>query len=83
MQLLHDGEQDPKLNLTIQLLSFYVDRYDRSGREELIFETSKTAKKSNAVKDGFDVIDSTLLEKCVARWKKDWDRGVEQQQQSA
>lgn len=58
-------------NPTIQLLSFYVDRYDKSGHGELIFETTETAKKSNAIEDGYDVLDTALLDKCVARWKKD------------
>lgn len=58
VQLLRDGAQDPKLNPTTQLLSFYVDRYDKLGHGELIFGTTETAKKSNAIEDGYDVLDS-------------------------
>lgn len=74
VQLLRDGEQDPKLNPTVQLLSFYSDKYDKPGPGELIFETCETSKNSEAVKYGYDIIAHALLEKCVECWKKDWDR---------
>ncbi|KAF7555248.1 hypothetical protein G7Z17_g2275 [Cylindrodendrum hubeiense] len=74
VQRLRDGEQDPKLNPTIKLLDFFAEKYDndKPGRGGLVFETGETEKRSNAIHDGYDVVSSGLLAKCVTSWKKHW-----------
>lgn len=74
VQRLRDGEQDPVLNPTVKLLDFFTEKYDndKPGRGGLVFETSETEKRSRAIQDGYDVVTSGLLAKCVASWKKHW-----------
>ncbi|KAK7402465.1 hypothetical protein QQX98_011792 [Neonectria punicea] len=74
VQRLRDGEQDPTLNPTVKLLDFFTGKYDndKPGRGGLIFETSETEKKSKAIQDGYNVVTSGLLAKCVTSWKKYW-----------
>lgn len=74
VQRLRDGEQDPTLNPTIKLLDFFAEKYDndRPGRSGLVFETQLTEQRSKAIGDGYNVITSGLLAKCVESWRKDW-----------
>ncbi len=74
VELLRKSESDPSKNPTIKLVDFFADKYDndRPGREGLVFETEETGLKSNAVKEGFDVIESGLVEKMVDSWNSQW-----------
>lgn len=74
VQRLREGEQDPKLNPTVKLLDFYADKYDndKPGRSGLVFETSKTEERSKAIRNGYNVVSSGLLERCLVNWRKDW-----------
>ncbi|KAH7120451.1 hypothetical protein EDB81DRAFT_847774 [Dactylonectria macrodidyma] len=74
VQRLRDGEQDPKLNPTVKLLDFFAEKYDNDspGRAGLVFETTQTENRSLAIRDGYDVVTSGLLAKCVANWRKQW-----------
>lgn len=71
---LRESEQDPRLNPTIKLLDFFTEKYDndRPGRSGLLFDTKKTEQKSPALRQGYDVVASGLLKKCVDSWRKDW-----------
>lgn len=71
---LREGEQDPKINPTVKLLDFFADKYDndRPGRSGLVFETQRTEERSKAIGDGYDVVTSGLLAKCVESWRNDW-----------
>lgn len=48
-----------------------MDRYDKSGARGVDLRDNRNRKKSNAIEDGYDVLDTALLDKCVARWKND------------
>lgn len=71
---LREGEQDPSRNPTIKLLDFFEGKYDNDspGRKGLVFETVKTGGQSEAVRDGYDIIGSGLIEKIVREWTKVW-----------
>ena len=71
---LRDGEQDPSKNPTIKLLDFFEGKYDNDnpGRKGLVFETGRTGEQSEAVRDGYDIIGSGLINKIVSEWKKVW-----------
>lgn len=75
VQRLRDGEQDPKKNPTVKLLDFFAGKYDNDnpGRSGLVFETTKTERKSAAIAAGYDVVSSGLLGRCVESWKKEWE----------
>jgi thioester reductase-like protein len=74
VQRLREGEQDPALNPTIKLLDFFTGKYDndRPGRSGLVFETERTERRSKAIRQGYNVVTSGLLAKCVESWKQDW-----------
>lgn len=74
VQRLRDGEQDPKLNPTIKLLDFFAEKYDndRPGRSGLVFETTRTEQRSEAIRAGYNVVTSGLMKKCVQSWREDW-----------
>lgn len=74
VQRLRDGEQDPKLNPTIKLLDFFAEKYDndRPGRSGLLFETDRTKERSRAIREGYNVVKSGLLGRCVDTWRSDW-----------
>ncbi|KAM5344199.1 hypothetical protein ACJ41O_012736 [Fusarium nematophilum] len=74
VQRLRDGEQDPQLNPTVKLLDFFAEKYDndKPGRSGLVFETQKTEERSKAIREGYNVVVSGLLAKCVQSWRKDW-----------
>lgn len=71
---LREGEQDPSRNPTIKLLDFFEGKYDNDnpGRKGLVFEAVRTSEQSEAVRDGYDVIGSGLIEKIVREWRKVW-----------
>jgi thioester reductase-like protein len=72
---LREGDQDPVTNPTVKLTDFFAEKYDndRPGRSGLVFETRRTEERSKAIGDGYDVVNSGLLAKTVASWKKcDW-----------
>jgi hypothetical protein len=68
------SEKDPEKNPTIKLLDFFAEKYDndRPGRKGLVFVTDKTAEKSEAIKDGYDVVKSGLVKKFVHSWRHEW-----------
>lgn len=72
--LLRDSEQDPMRNPTIKLIDFFSGKYDNDnpGRQGLVFETQKTEEASEAVRSGFDVIESGLIHKMVSWWRMQW-----------
>ncbi|KAJ3526856.1 hypothetical protein NM208_g10983 [Fusarium decemcellulare] len=74
VQRLRDGEQDPQKNPTIKLLDFFAEKYDndKPGRSGLVFETQRTEERSKAIREGYNVVSSGLLAKCVESWRKDW-----------
>ena len=74
VQRLRDGEQDPKRNPTVKLLDFFAEKYDndRPGRSGLVFETTRTEERSRAIREGYNVVTSGLLKKCVENWRNDW-----------
>ncbi|KAI6503945.1 putative NRPS-like protein biosynthetic cluster [Pyricularia oryzae] len=60
---------------TVKLLDFFAGKYDndKPGRSGLVFETEKTGGRSRAIRQGFDVIGSGLMGKCVGSWRSnDW-----------
>ncbi|KAH6670261.1 nonribosomal peptide synthetase-like protein [Plectosphaerella plurivora] len=72
---LREGDQDPVANPTVKLTDFFAEKYDndRPGRSGLVFETRRTEERSRAIGEGYDVVTSGLLAKCVNSWKKyDW-----------
>lgn len=74
VQRLRDGEQDPTKNPTVKLLDFFTNKYDndKPGRSGLVFETHETEKRSAAIGEGYDVVKSGLLGKCVDSWRASW-----------
>jgi hypothetical protein len=68
------SEKDPEKNPTIKLLDFFAEKYDndRPGRKGLVFVTDKTAEKSEAIRDGYDVVKSGLVKKFVHSWRLEW-----------
>ncbi|KAL7628838.1 hypothetical protein AAE478_000353 [Parahypoxylon ruwenzoriense] len=73
---LREGEQDPQKNPVIKLLDFYTEKYDNNaaGRSGLIFETRTTAKYSETINQGFDIIGSGILQKCLDNWRLSWNK---------
>ena len=71
---LRMSEKDPKKNPTIKLLDFFAEKYDndRPGRKGLVFLTDKTAEKTEAIRDGYDVVESGLVKKFVDSWRLEW-----------
>ncbi|KAI1394167.1 L-aminoadipate-semialdehyde dehydrogenase [Hypoxylon trugodes] len=71
---LRESEQDPQKNPTIKLLDFYTEKYDNdaAGRSGLVFETQTTAKYSETIGQGFDIIRSGILQKCLDNWRRAW-----------
>lgn len=74
VRLLRESDPDPIKNPTFKLLDFFTEKYDNDnpGREGLVFDTRKTAEKSEVVRDGFDVTGSGLVDKMVTCWKTQW-----------
>jgi thioester reductase-like protein len=74
VQRLREGDQDPIRNPTVKLLDFFASKYDndKPGRSGLIFETGLTERRSRTIGEGYDIIKSGLLAKCVESWRKDW-----------
>ena len=74
IQRLRDGEKDPVKNPTVKLVDFFAEKYDngRPGRRGLVFETEVTESRSRAIGEGYDIVGSGLLAKCVESWRKDW-----------
>ncbi|TLD30841.1 hypothetical protein PspLS_01795 [Pyricularia sp. CBS 133598] len=69
------GEEAVVKNPTVKLLDFFAAKYDndKPGRSGLVFETEKTEGRSLAIRQGFDVIGSGLMDKCVGYWRSnDW-----------
>lgn len=81
VQLLREGEQDPRLNPTVKLLDFYANKYDndKSEGDGIIFEIAETAKKSYDIRTGYDVVGNALIERCVECWRNEWDMEVSEQ----
>lgn len=71
---LREGEQDPKINPTVKLLDFYANKYDNNkpGRSGLAFDTRRTEERSKTIGDGYHVVDSGLIAKCVDSWRSEW-----------
>ncbi|KAL5322381.1 hypothetical protein ACEPPN_010354 [Leptodophora sp. 'Broadleaf-Isolate-01'] len=71
---LRNGEKDPEKNPTIKLLDFFTEKYDndKPGRKGLVFLTDKTAAKTEAIGDGYDVVGSGLIKKFVDSWSLEW-----------
>lgn len=74
VRLLRESDPDPIKNPTFKLLDFFTQKYDNDnpGRAGLVFDTRKTADKSEAVHNGFDVTGSRLVDKMVTWWKSQW-----------
>ncbi|QSZ28851.1 hypothetical protein DSL72_003356 [Monilinia vaccinii-corymbosi] len=74
VELLRKGEQDPDKNPTIKLLDFFTEKYDndKPGRQGLVFQTEKTGLRSEAIKNGYDIVESGLVKKFVDSWRKEW-----------
>lgn len=71
---LREGEQDPKINPTVKLVDFFANKYDndRPGRSGLVFDTRRTEERSRAIGDGYHVVKSGLIAKCVDAWRSEW-----------
>ncbi|OTA69363.1 acetyl-CoA synthetase-like protein [Hypoxylon sp. EC38] len=71
---LRESEPDPKKNPPIKLLEFFAEKYDNdaAGRSGLVFETQTTAKYSQTIREGFDIIGSGILRKCLDNWRLAW-----------
>jgi hypothetical protein len=71
---LRESEKDPEKNPTIKLIDFFTGKYDndKPGRKGLVFLTAETAKKSEAIQAGYDIVGSGLVKKFVDSWKKEW-----------
>lgn len=67
---LREGEQDPTKNPTIKLLDFFTEKYDndKPGRAGLEFAMEKSSEDSQAVREGFDVLETGLMEKTILQW---------------
>jgi thioester reductase-like protein len=74
VQRLRDSDPDPKTNPTKKLLNFFAEKYDndKMGRRGLVFATEKTENASEALRGGFDVTGSGLVQKMVQQWLKVW-----------
>jgi hypothetical protein len=74
VERLRKSEKDPEKNPTIKLLDFFAEKYDndRPGRMGLVFLTDKTAEKTEAIRDGYDVVGSGLVKKFVDSWRIEW-----------
>lgn len=74
VDMLRKSEPDPETNPTIKLVNFFAEKYDNDGpaRKDLLFVTQKAEAASEAMKGGFDVIQSGLVEKMVNCWKTQW-----------
>jgi hypothetical protein len=74
VERLRKSEKDPEKNPTIKLLDFFTEKYDngKPGRNELVFLTGKTAEKTEAIRDGYDVVGSGLVKKFVDSWRLEW-----------
>ncbi|KAK7546784.1 hypothetical protein IWX49DRAFT_566463 [Phyllosticta citricarpa] len=75
VRLLRECKQDPERNPTLKLIDFFADKYDndRPGRKGLVFNTAKTAERSQVIRDGIDAIGGGLIAKCVRAWRETWD----------
>ncbi|KAI1462010.1 L-aminoadipate-semialdehyde dehydrogenase [Annulohypoxylon moriforme] len=73
---LRESEPDPQKNPPIKLLHFFEEKYDNdsAGRSGLVFETQTTAKYSEIIDKGFDIIESGILQKCLDNWRLAWAR---------
>lgn len=71
---LREGEQDPVKNPTTKLVDFFARKYDNDGPglKGIVFDTKVTEQRSRTIADGYDIIKSGLLARCVESWKKDW-----------
>lgn len=74
VDLLQRSDPDPETNPTIKLVDFFAEKYDndRPARKGLVFVTRKAEAESEAMRGGFDVIQSGLVGKMVACWKTQW-----------
>ncbi len=70
IQRLHKSDKNPETNPTIKLLDFFEEKYDNDGpgRKELVFSTERTARKSEVIRRGYNVIESKLIRKFVNGW---------------
>lgn len=71
VQRLRSSEKNPELNPTIKLVDFFAEKYDndKPGRKGLVFLTEKSGQKSQAIRDGYDIIGSGIVKKFVDSWK--------------
>lgn len=71
---LREGDQDPEKTPAVKLLDFYAEKYgsDAEDQNGLIFETRTTAKHSEIIRHGFDIIQSGILQRCLDNWRLDW-----------
>lgn len=69
-----NSEKDPEKNPIIKLLDFFAEKYDndKPGRKGLVFLTNKTAQETPAIKDGYDVVGTGLVNKFVDSWRLEW-----------
>lgn len=74
VQRLRKSDKNPEKNPTIKLLDFFTQKYDneKPGRRGLSFLTEKTAEKTEAIRDGYDIVGSGLVKKFVDNWSQDW-----------
>ncbi|XXG94486.1 hypothetical protein Hte_000743 [Hypoxylon texense] len=74
VQRLRESEQNPQKNPAVKLLDFYVEKYcgNRGEQNDLIFETRTTAKHSETIKQGFDIIQNGVMQKCLYNWQLGW-----------
>lgn len=74
VDLLRKSDTDPEVNPTIKLVDFFAEKYDNDGpaRKSLNFVTWKAEAESEALSNGFDIIQSSLIQKMVDCWKTQW-----------
>jgi hypothetical protein len=67
---LRNSEKNPEINPTIKLLDFFAEKYDndKPGRKGLVFLTAKTEEESEAIRNGYDIVGSGLVNKFVDSW---------------
>lgn len=74
VDLLRRSDQNPETNPTIKLVDFFASKYDndKPGRSGLKFSTQKAESESEAMKKGYDVVGSGLVETMVAWMRSQW-----------
>ncbi|KAI0890390.1 L-aminoadipate-semialdehyde dehydrogenase [Annulohypoxylon maeteangense] len=73
---LRESEPDPQKNPPIKLLHFFEQKYDNdsAGRSGLVFETQTTARYSETIGQGFAIVGSGILQKCLDNWRLAWGK---------